>query len=540
MADEILDTSDISLLYPDEASLRAGPAGAVLAEHDALELEFDKLIDLKSCDLGEFFTADAEVIRYRQETFADMMRSPELSDVLRRMIPILGDITELRHLENDASLSAESYLYSITEVELYTTLLENLKTGLLSIEDRLESRAFRAFAARIRTLTQSEYYDRLNQKLGELTRRVREIKSVTIGVNLDARLRPDTAGLLAVNNEPFKSGEVLDKILRMDFKNDEMTCIAPLVPYRKTMTENAQTAMENALYGAIGDVFKTSIKAWKKIVQMYVLENTDFLLRMLPEIEFVTKATELLCRLRDRGCRLSTPTLAPKEEKKLSFKNLENPVVALKITGELVPNDITFDDDGMIYVLTGPNRGGKSVLTSGVGLATIMAQLGLPVTADEAVISPVDTVLTHFPTGSEDTIDKGRLGEECARIDAMFGKVTEQSLVLLDEALSSTGSYEGAYIAAEVLQGFSIARCRGIFSTHLHDLAADLDRLNESCRAAGGVAIDSLVAAMADGTRSFKIRRAKPDGKSYARDIAEKYGLSLPKILEKVGRGKED
>ncbi|MCQ2424225.1 MAG: hypothetical protein MJ088_04945, partial [Clostridia bacterium] len=320
----------------------------------------------------------------------------------------------------------------------------------------------------------------------------------------------------------------------------EMTCIAPLVPYRKTMTENAQTAMENALYGAIGDVFKTSIKAWKKIVQMYVLENTDFLLRMLPEIEFVTKATELLCRLRDRGCRLSTPTLAPKEEKKLSFKNLENPVVALKITGELVPNDITFDDSGMIYVLTGPNRGGKSVLTSGVGLATIMAQLGLPVTADEAVISPVDTVLTHFPTGSEDTIDKGRLGEECARIDAMFGKVTEQSLVLLDEALSSTGSYEGAYIAAEVLQGFSIARCRGIFSTHLHDLAADLDRLNESCRAAGGVAIDSLVAAMADGTRSFKIRRAKPDGKSYARDIAEKYGLSLPKILEKVGRGKED
>ena len=538
MADEILDTSDISLLYPDEASLRAGPAGAAFAEHDAKELEFDKLIDLKSCDLGEFFTADAEVIRYRQETFADMMRSPELSDVLRRMIPILGDITELRHLENDASLSAESYLYSITEVELYTTLLENLKTGLLSIEDRLESRAFRAFAARIRTLTQSEYYDRLNQKLSELTRRVREIKSVTIGVNLDARLRPDTAGLLAVNNEPFKSGEVLDKILRMDFKNDEMTCIAPLVPYRKTMTENAQTAMENALYGAIGDVFKTSIKAWKRIVQMYVLENTDFLLRMLPEIEFVTKATELLCRLRDRGCRLTTPTIAPKEEKKLSLRNLENPVVALKTTAELVPNDITFDESGMIYVLTGPNRGGKSVLTAGVGLAVIMAQLGLPVTADEAVLSPVDTVLTHFPTGSEDTIDKGRLGEECARIDAMFGKVTEQSLVLLDEALSSTGSYEGAYIAAEVLQGFSIARCRGIFSTHLHDLAADLDRLNESCRAAGGVAIDSLVAAMSDGTRSFKIRRAKPDGKSYARDIAEKYGLSLPKILKKVGRGK--
>jgi len=76
--------------------------------------------------------------------------------------------------------------------------------------------------------------------------------------------------------------------------------------------------------------------------------------------------------------------------------------------------------------------------------------------------------------------------------------------------------------------------CRGIFCTHLHDLAASVDKINEACVPNGGVKIDNLVAAIEQGSRSFKILRIKPDGKSYARDIAEKYGLSLDNIMAKV------
>ena len=91
-----------------------------------------------------------------------------------------------------------------------------------------------------------------------------------------------------------------------------------------------------------------------------------------------------------------------------------------------------------------------------------------------------------------------------------------------------------ANIASEVLEGFSMVKCRGIFSTHLHDLAASVDSINETCLPKGGVRIDNLVAAIEKGSRSFKILRERPDGKSYARDIAEKYGLSIDKIMEKV------
>ena len=533
----IIDTSDISLLYPDADSLRRHSLGEELAKltsQTAEQLELYYLMDLKTCDFGSFYTADPDVILYRQSTFSDMLENPELSHILTKMIPLLNDITELRRMGAESAASTEAYLYSITEVEIYTSLLDLLKNNLLPLAPKFHSVAFRRFAERINVLTASEYYRDLNERLTELTSRVREIKSITIGVNLDSQLRADKAGVLSMNNEPFKSGELLDKMLRLDFKSDEMTCIAPLIPFRKGQADNQQLALANAFNGAINDVFRSSIRSWKKVIQMYVLENTDFLIRMMPEIEFVTTATDLLVKLKNKGCHLVPPVIAPMAEKKFTAKALCNPIVASKLDTPVIPNDFSFDENGMIYVLTGPNRGGKSVITCAVGIAFVMAQLGLPVCADECVISPCDQIFTHFPTGSEDTIDKGRLGEECSRLGAIFEEVTEDSLVLLDESLSSTGSFEGAYIASEVLQGFSMVRCRGIFSTHLHDLAASVDEINAACVPKGGVKIDNLVAAIDKGSRSFKILRARPDGKSYARDIAEKYGLSLEHILSRV------
>ena len=77
--------------------------------------------------------------------------------------------------------------------------------------------------------------------------------------------------------------------------------------------------------------------------------------------------------------------------------------------------------------------------------------------------------------------------------------------------------------------------CRCLFSTHLHELAAEIDNINKRSLESGGVAIDTLVAGIVgEGKRSFRIIRAKPDGKSYARDIAETYGLTYENILRRV------
>jgi DNA mismatch repair ATPase MutS len=147
----------------------------------------------------------------------------------------------------------------------------------------------------------------------------------------------------------------------------------------------------------------------------------------------------------------------------------------------------------------------------------------------------VSGIFTHFPEGADDTIDKGRLGEECARLKEIFDGADENTMILLDESLSSTGAYEASYIASEILSAFAVMRCRGIFSTHLHELAASIPEINERSEKQGGIKLDTLVAGIEEGQRSFKIHRAKPDGKSYARDIADKYGLSFENLMERMG-----
>lgn len=533
--------SDFSLLYPSSEAKQkqySGESSALISQSVISELSLDWLLDMDAQEITPFFTTDRAVLEYRRECFDDIMNVEELADALREVFPILRDITELRRLDSENDADTQSYLYSITEIELYVSCIETLYKTLSGIRSSLKSPAFIALADRIIELVSSDYYKELNEKLKALTERVKDIKSITIGINLDSELRPSDAGVLSINSESFKSGDVIDKILRMNFKNDEYTCIAPLVPFIKGQSDNQKIAMSHALNSAINDVFKSSIRSWKKIVQSYVLENTDFLLCIMPEIRFLLHGAALMRDIEERGYKLCTPDIADMDERAFDAKGLYNPSVALRIEGDTVANDIDFDDKGKIYVLTGPNRGGKSVITCAVGIAQAMVQLGLRAPADSIKLSCADAIFTHFPDGAEDTIEKGRLGEECARLEAIFSQVSSNSLVLLDESLCSTGSFEGSYIAGEVLAGFSMVGCRVLFSTHLHELAASIDEINARCLPDGGVCIDTLVAGMEEGKRSFKIKRNRPDGKSYARDIADKFGLSYEQITRKIENNK--
>lgn len=525
----------ISLLYPTKEARELHRDAANrpdISERVCDALGLTEMFSLRSSMLSDFFTEDEQILQYRQKTFADMLSVPELRQTLDAIYPILADIYELRHMKSDSN-PAQSYLYSITEIELYVSCIDTLAKGLAPVRDRLSDGAFAALADAVLGLSESDYYRELNQKLSALSQRVHEVKSVTIGVNLDAGMVPSSAGVISVNAEPFKSGKLLDKILRLSFRNDANTCIAELTPLKKSgQSDNASEAMTAALHGAMEEIFRSSVKGWRSIVGEYVLDHTDFLLQLLPEIEFVCKATGVLERLAaHEGCAIVFPEICPRAEKAFRATGLYNPRVALAITDEMVTNDFCFDEKGRLFVLTGPNRGGKSVITVALGACQAMLQLGLPVPAQTAQLSVVSGIFTHFPEEADDTIDKGRLGEECARLREIFNALDGWGMVLLDESLSSTGAYEATYIAEEILCALAVKGVRGIFSTHLHDLALATAQINERSLALGGGMVDTLVAGMEQGKRSFKILRARPDGKSYARDIANKYGLSFENLM---------
>ena len=233
----------ISLLYPDESSRLFHSERENLpniSEDVCLELGLDEIFSLKNGSLSDFFTSDSRVIEYRQAALEDMVNIPEIGETLSRVHPILDDINELRRLDLETNSSGDSYLYSITEIELYVSCIDSLRDGFLPVRDKIKSAAFSSLADFAIELASSEYYAELNRQLEALASRVREVKSITVGVNLDRELRPVSAGVISINAEQFKSGKVLDKILRFSFKNDAFTCIAELSPFGTGQSETGR------------------------------------------------------------------------------------------------------------------------------------------------------------------------------------------------------------------------------------------------------------------------------------------------------------
>lgn len=98
----------------------------------------------------------------------------------------------------------------------------------------------------------------------------------------------------------------------------------------------------------------------------------------------------------------------------------------------------------------------------------------------QACISPVDNIFTHFHLEEKPEMDTGRLGEEAMRLRKIFEQVTRHSLVLLNKSLSSTSFGESLYLAHDIVRILRRVGARTIYSTHLHELANQVEQLNKS------------------------------------------------------------
>ena len=177
------------------------------------------------------------------------------------------------------------------------------------------------------------------------------------------------------------------------------------------------------------------------------------------------------------------PRMRPASDRSLQLTGLYN--IELVLSGkhadpaqEIVRNDINMDADGRIAVLTGPNQ--------------------------------------------------GRLAEEAARLAAMFGAASAESLLLLNESLASTSPGESLYLGA-----------RAVYATHLHELGARVDHVNQEVSGESKVVslaagVDSVTDASASARGTFLIKPGPPVGLSYALDIADRYEISFERLRSRI------
>jgi DNA mismatch repair protein MutS len=170
------------------------------------------------------------------------------------------------------------------------------------------------------------------------------------------------------------------------------------------------------------------------------------------------------------------------EQPCLEIEAGRHPVVesALRDSGErFVANDFSLGRDDRLWLITGPNKGGKSTFLRQAALIAVLAQAGCFVPAARAKVGLVDRLFSRV--GASDNLARGRstFMVEMVETAAILAQATPQSLVILDEIGRGTSTYDGLAIAWSVVEAMhDQAGCRTLFATHYHELTRLAGRLD--------------------------------------------------------------
>ncbi|MBK8985618.1 MAG: hypothetical protein IPM39_05990 [Chloroflexi bacterium] len=308
------------------------------------------------------------------------------------------------------------------------------------------------------------------------------------------------------------------------------------------------------LFRDLAQVLDKVCEPINQALQSYKQINGRFLANLRSDILFYLVGCRLVGRMEAAGLPMTRPDIAPPDARLFQVQNNYNVLLALQrssdspgsdLGGSVVGNDVDMGVNGRIFILTGPNQGGKTTYVQAIGLTQVLAQAGFPVPGQQARISPVDAIFTHFPVEEKLERGTGRFGDEAQRLGEIFANISRHSLVLLNESLASTSAWESLYLAQDLLRVLRQVGARAIYATHMHELAANAEQLN--AETAGDSLLLSLVASRidpenenADGLvqRRYKIVPGRPLGRSYATELARRYGISyeqLCALLQKRG-----
>ena len=568
----------ISILFPGDSYDRC----SVLSDSAVHDLGLDSVCE-KISDKPEEqhlilgimsrICGDPEVIRFRLDVFEDIYNNP---DFRNRMLEILDKIDFLRDYgsfrrDYEENSGTWDLVHRLEEIRDYIGYVEALQQCLGSTD--LKSKGLQGLKAEIGRIYVDNAFAELKKDISALKGSTSNLKSVTVGINLNERFEAREIGLISINSKAFTKSPLLDnftsRIARRDSINQDTDWDGSPRFQPFSMGESAadkvlgmakaqatiqhpilMLSMANVPDGDMGKdvtahmdrvtdhMLGKTVRALKDVLNKYVGLSIMNITSLIPEFLFYVRWAEYIKRHMDRGlafCKASLLDGASADGLRMRARGFYNLKLAdfIENKDEIVVNDLDFSAECGTYILTGANRGGKTTVTQAVGLMFALAQAGIYVPASEFAFAPVDCIFTHYPADEDKTLDYGRLGEECRRFRELFGLCTSDSLLLLNETFSTTSFEEGFFIARDAVKAILHKGTRCIYNTHMHKLATEIDKLNDECTAEGAAVKAASLVAVSDGSRrSFKVKVAPPEGLSHARDIAQKYGVTYEMLLD--------
>ena len=473
---------------------------------------------------------DLSDIKYRQEIMKDFLENDALTKDFSEavwQIKALKDYGTSRTLLSQNETSLYVLLEYLRELSVYVNVLEETVKCLEN--NKPESAGLKNLLEEIKKVVSEENFQIAKDDINKMVEDISNVRGAIVGVNFTPDL--DVEQVSVVEFVPYR--------LRSKYKIAEMIAGMNNLLNSGMATNTvgkpaAATRVIDPLLVTMTPQIEKHLKRHyvriKDIMSKYAKLDGTFITDIYEGITYYLAMARFAKRLKDEGFETCLPKLSKDaSDKSFSIKGLYN--IRLFFAGEknIVKNDFSFSPEENLYILTGPNRGGKTIIEQAIGIISVFASSGSFVPASECSGKPFNNILTHFPIDENLTINYGRLGEEAVRIKEIVKEADNETLILFNETYSTTSAVDGLYLSKDLLKILKETGSAVIFNTHIHDVARSIEEMNAW---PGKSSFVSLVMEIKDNVNTFRVKRSAPESKSYAKNIAEKYGITYEQMKE--------
>ncbi|WP_416413875.1 MutS-related protein [Pantoea sp. App145] len=506
-----------NILYPDE-NRKAYIFDKKIMPNCFVDLNLDKIIDAvtdgrEGYNLREIYHTplkDIKTIKYRQAVFCDM----EKKDVCNALLRFSKDVREIQLIKEKKEYRYykwQQLRWDLHCVTLYCEAVKNLTQHLKGLP--LHSHGLQLFLQFLLSYGASEEFCHLEEESRAICAQLDSIKYLI-------RITGDTVYVERYHNQINFSDEVISVFSK--FRQHDVQTDLELKSSNSGMNH-----VEGQILDRVAMLFPDKFNR----MEFFLTETKGYfnikIEKFEKDIQFYLSFIEYMSKYKKKGLPFCLP-MVQRESKKIYSVGSYDLALADSMKDSIdtiIRNDFELDGNERIFLISGPNQGGKTTFARMIGQMHYLAILGLYVPAEQSQFYLVDCIYTHFEQSENIRNLRGKLYDDLVRIKAILNSASSDSLIIMNEIFTSTTSKDATYLGTKIMQKVISLGAIGVCVTFIDELTT----LSRSI-----VSLMSAVDEEKNGGRTYKIIRKPSDGLAYSSSLVKKYCLTYREIKMRI------
>ncbi len=473
-----------------------------------LDLNLDQILDKVSTEWGEeirslyeVFPENRETEEYRREIYSDIKKD----EVYSAMMGYYGKIKERKLFAERGEKAYETLqtqAWYLREACSYIDAMETLKEELEKAP--LSSEGMKGLLAFIGECISGESYNRLKEEALALRN---ELAGFRVLITYEKERITITDGKGSGNFEDFMEGL---------FPGHDKKFTNPFI----------DSEVFSNLEEEIIRLYRKKHKEFFKRLDKFFKNNHEYLHEGVEELEqemvYYLAYAKFQKKMEERGFIFCTPVYSEEKLMSTGLYDLALKLVNAEQGKDVISNEAYLGSGERFFVLTGPNQGGKTTYARSLGQMIYLGKMGLDVPAETAQLPYYSNLWTHFSVEESTESGRGKLMDELERLKPIMEKDQEGAFVVINELFTPAVNYDTNIMGKRVLEHLIGLNCRGIYGTHLIELASSYPEV-VSIRAN----VDKEL------KQTYKIERSEAGEITGTDRQAYKYGLTYEQLKER-------